>query len=89
MAGTSPKGDLDVISRSCNLIKQAIDEDEHHMKFEEEAIYPEFEDDTAMKGMVSERSRKMPTKKYTRCLRVEIESSAGIESLADFTRKAK
>ncbi|HUL62581.1 MAG TPA: hemerythrin domain-containing protein [Methanocella sp.] len=42
MAGTSPKADLSPIDQACDMIKQVVDQ--HHMKIEEEEIYPKFAD---------------------------------------------
>ncbi len=41
-AGTSSKADLSPISQACDMIKQVVDQ--HHMKIEEEEIYPKFAD---------------------------------------------
>jgi hemerythrin-like domain-containing protein len=41
MAGTSTKADLTPISVACGMIKQVVDK--HHMKIEEDEIYPKFE----------------------------------------------
>ena len=40
-AGDSSKPDLGPINQACRIIKQLVDQ--HHMKIEEEAIYPRFE----------------------------------------------
>lgn len=52
MAGTSPKGDLTAVSKGCEMIKKVVDE--HHMKFEEEEIYPKFDSDPILKNLSSE-----------------------------------
>lgn len=51
-AGSSPKGDLTAVSKGCEMIKSVIDE--HHMKFEEQEIYPKFDKDPILKNLSSE-----------------------------------
>lgn len=49
-AGSSTKADLSAINKGCSLIRMVVDD--HHSKFEEDSIYPKFEN-TEMSGFVS------------------------------------
>jgi hemerythrin-like domain-containing protein len=42
MAGSPSKADLSPVNEACNMIKEVVDK--HHMKIEEDEIYPKFED---------------------------------------------
>lgn len=52
MAGNSPKADLSPISKACDMISLVVDQ--HHMKIEEDEIYPKFEKDPVLKNLASE-----------------------------------
>jgi hemerythrin-like domain-containing protein len=52
MAGNSKKADLSPINKGCELIKMALVQ--HHMKIEEEHIYPRFEDDRVLGQLARE-----------------------------------
>jgi hemerythrin-like domain-containing protein len=51
MAG-SRKADLSPLKQACAMIRQVVDE--HHMKIEEEEVYPKFEDDRVLAPMIED-----------------------------------
>jgi hemerythrin-like domain-containing protein len=70
-AVSGTKTDLATIRKACNIISDVVDA--HHMKIEEDEIYPKFANDAILKNLVSEleiqhnEARKMVAKIQDLC----------------------